>query len=63
MVFKEVYDCEIIFISEIQEVLLVYDYSVKDYSDKVLKDRLGRSVLGTRYWVEPTGRPRETWKR
>jgi hypothetical protein len=39
MAFKEVYDCEIL-ISEIEKRPAVYDSSVKDYSDKVLKDRL-----------------------
>jgi hypothetical protein len=32
-------------------------------SNESFKDRLRRSVRGSRFWVEPTGRPREAWKR
>jgi len=43
MAFKEVYDCEIL-ISEIQKRPALYDCSLKEYSDKVLKDRLWGEV-------------------
>jgi len=43
MTFKEVYDCEIL-ISEIQKRSALYDCFVKEYSDKVLKDRLWGEV-------------------
>ena len=35
MVFKEVYDCEIL-ISEIEKRFALYDCPMKEYSDKVL---------------------------
>ena len=41
MAFKEVYDCEIL-ISEIEKRLALYDCSLKEYSDKGLKDSLLR---------------------
>jgi hypothetical protein len=43
MVFKEVYDCEIL-ISEIERRYALYDCSLKDYSDKGLKERLWGKV-------------------
>ena len=43
MVFKEVYDCEIL-ISEIEKRPALYDCPMKGYSDKVLKDRLRGEV-------------------
>jgi hypothetical protein len=39
MAFKETYDCEIL-ISEIERRPALYDCSLKEYSDKGLKDRL-----------------------
>ena len=39
MAFKEVYDWEVL-ISEIEKRLILYDCSLKEYSDKGLKDRL-----------------------
>jgi len=46
--FKEVYDCEIL-ISEIVRRPALYDCSLKECSDKGLKDRLGKSVRGSRF--------------
>jgi hypothetical protein len=43
MAFKEVYDCEIL-ISEMEIRSALYDCSMKQYSDKVFKDRLRREV-------------------
>jgi hypothetical protein len=43
MAFKEVYDGEI-FISEIKKRPALYDCSLKEYSDEVLKDRLRGEV-------------------
>jgi len=43
MVFKEVYDCEIL-ISEIEKRPALYDCPMKEYSDKVLKNRLWGEV-------------------
>jgi hypothetical protein len=43
MAFKEVYDCEIL-ISEIGRRLDLYDCSLKEYSDKGLKERLWGEV-------------------
>jgi hypothetical protein len=43
MAFKEVCDCEIL-ISEIQKRPAIYDCLLKEYSDKVLKDRLWGEV-------------------
>jgi hypothetical protein len=39
LAFKEVYDCEIL-ISEIEKRSALYDCSLKEYSDKGLKERL-----------------------
>jgi len=43
MAFKEVYDCEIL-ISEIERGSALYDRSLKEYSDKGLKERLWGKV-------------------
>jgi len=43
MAFKEVYDCEIL-ISEIEKRPALYNCSLKEYSDKGLKDRLWGEV-------------------
>jgi len=43
MAFKEVYDWEI------ERRPAVYDSSLKEYSDKGLKERLRRSVRGQRW--------------
>ena len=43
MAFKEVYDCDIL-ISEIEKRPALYDYSLKEYSDKGLKDSLWGEV-------------------
>jgi hypothetical protein len=43
MAFKVAYHCEIL-ISEIQKRPALYDCSLKEYSDKVLKDRLWGDV-------------------
>jgi hypothetical protein len=43
MAFKEVYDCEIL-ISEFGRRPALYDCSLKDYSDKGLKERLWGEV-------------------
>jgi len=50
MAFKEVYNCEIL-ISEIEKRAALYDCSIKEYSEKSLKDRqtVGRSVRGSRF--------------
>jgi hypothetical protein len=45
MAFKEVYDCEIL-ISEIERHRALYDFSLKEYSDKGLKERLLGEVCG-----------------
>jgi hypothetical protein len=42
-VFKEVYNCEIL-ILEIERRPALYDCSLKEYSDKGLKERLWREV-------------------
>ena len=43
MAFKDVYDCEVL-ISEIEIRPALYDCSLKEYSDKGLKDRLWGEV-------------------
>jgi len=43
MAFKEVYDCEVL-ILEIEKRPALYDCSLKEYSDKGLKDRLWGEV-------------------
>jgi hypothetical protein len=59
MAFKKVYDCRIL-ISEIEKLPSLYDCSMKEYIDKIFKDRLWGEVCEA---VEPIGQPRETWKR
>ena len=48
MAFKEVYDCEVLS-SEIEKRPAVYDCSLKEYSDKGLKDTVGRGVRSSRF--------------
>jgi len=43
MAFKELYDCEIL-ISEIGRRAALYDFSLKEHSDKGLKERLWGEV-------------------
>jgi hypothetical protein len=43
MASREVYDCEIL-TSEIERRSALYDYSLKEYSDKGLKERLWGEV-------------------
>jgi hypothetical protein len=61
MAFKDMYDCEIL-VSEIEKHPAFYDCSIREYSDKFQRQTVGRSVRGSRSWVEPTGRPGETRK-
>jgi hypothetical protein len=48
MAFNEVYDCEML-ILEIERCPALYNCSLKEFSDKSLKERLGRSVRGSRF--------------
>jgi len=48
MAFSEVYDCEML-ILEIEGCPALYNCSLKEFNDKGLKERLGRSVRGSHF--------------
>jgi hypothetical protein len=53
---RELYNCEIL-ISEIERRSALYDCSLKEYSDKGLKERLqGKSVRGSRLFLRAAKR-------